>query len=131
MLNNEIANVIKSLGFSKEVITADSAEPKSIAELRLQGIGRIQAARKGKDSVMNGIQFIQQFKVVVDERCFKTIEELENYTWKKDQKTGEYKNEPVDAYNHAIDSIRYALEAARTDKKDKKDTYKAIKSLGL
>lgn len=131
MLNDEISSVIKNLGYSKEVITADSAEPKSIAELRLSGLNRIQAARKGKDSVMNGIQFIQQFKLVVDERCFKTLEELENYTWKKDRKTGEYLNEPVDAYNHAIDSIRYALEMARVEKKDKKEKYKAFKSLGL
>ena len=47
---------------------------------------------------------------IVDERCVKLIEELENYTWKKDKKTNEYINEPVDSYNHCIDAIRYALQ---------------------
>ncbi len=56
---------------------------KSIAEIRKHGIGRIKPAIKGKDSIMAGIQFISQFEIIVDERCFKTIEELDNYTWKK------------------------------------------------
>ncbi|WP_422124789.1 PBSX family phage terminase large subunit [Planococcus sp. X10-3] len=110
MLNDEIARAIKSLGYSKEVITADSAEQKSIAEIARHDISRIRPARKGKDSVMNGIQFLNQFQIIVDERCFKVTEELENYTWKKDKKTGEYHNEPVDSYNHTIDAIRYAVE---------------------
>lgn len=131
MLNNEIANVIKSLGYQKEVIIGDSAEPKSIAELRIQGIDRMQSARKGKDSVLNGIQFIQQFKIVIDERCFKTIEEFDNYTWVKDKSTDEYINKPVDTYNHSIDAIRYALESARIDRKGNEEKYKAIQSLGL
>ena len=88
-------------------------------------------ARKGKDSIIQGIQFIQQFDLIVDERCFKTIEELENYTWKKDKKTNEYMNEPVDAYNHCIDSIRYACESIRPNEKDKKEKYRALQSLGL
>lgn len=109
MLNDEIAKLIKNLGFSKEVISADSAEQKSIAEIRKHGIGRIKPAIKGKDSIMAGIQFISQFEIIVDERCFKTIEELDNYTWKKDKNTGEYYNEPVDTYNHWIDALRYSV----------------------
>lgn len=131
MLNNEIAEVIKSLGYAKEKIIADSAEQKSIAEIRQRGINRITPARKGKDSIMQGIQFIQQFDIHADERCFKTIEELENYTWKKDKQTNEYMNEPVDAYNHCIDAMRYACEPIRPVKKDHKQTYKAVQSLGL
>lgn len=136
MLNDEIANTIKALGYHKEVITADSAEVKSIAELRLNhGIERIRPARKGKDSVMNGIQFLQQFQIIVDERCVKTIEEFENYTWRKDKKTNEYMNEPVDTYNHCIDAIRYAVESLTFgSKKPRQDTQKktrALKSLGL
>lgn len=61
---------------------------------------------------MQGIQFIQQYKIIIDERCFKTIEEFDNYTWKKDKKTNEYINEPVDTYNHTIDAVRYALSNA-------------------
>lgn len=110
MLNDEIANVIKQLGYSKEVITADSAEQKSIAELRRLNIDRIRDAKKGPDSVIQGIQFLSQFELIVDERCVKLIEELENYTWQKDKKTNEYKNVPVDSYNHVLDAARYAVE---------------------
>lgn len=112
MLNNEIAETIKSLGYAKEEIYADSAEKKSIDEIRLKGINRIKPVKKGPGSVLQGIQFIQQYKIVIDERCFKTIEEFDNYTWKKDKKTNEYMNEPVDTYNHTIDAIRYALSNA-------------------
>lgn len=128
MLNDELANVIKQLGYYKERITADSAEKKSIAEMKREGIERIKPSMKGKDSIMAGIQFISQFDIIVDERCYKTIEELDNYTWKKDKQTDEYYNEPVDTYNHCIDSLRYAVEELmiqnREDKKDADDLRK-------
>ena len=110
MLNNEIANVIKQLGYSKEIITADAAEKKSIAEIKRCGIARIKPAKKGPDSIIQGIGFLQQFEWIVDDRCVKTIEELENYTYQKDKKTNEYINKPVDSYNHCVDAIRYAVE---------------------
>lgn len=131
MLNNEIAQTIKSMGYSKEVITADAAEQKSISEIRLEGIPRIRAARKGKDSVMNGIQFMQQFQIIVDERCIHTIEELENYTWQKDKKTGEYINKPVDLFNHCIDAIRYAIERARIKHQDLNKKMNVLKAYGI
>lgn len=109
MLNSDIARMIKQMGYSKEIITADAAEPKSISEIKRDGIPRIRPAKKGKGSIIQGISFMQQYHLVVDDRCVKTIEELENYTYKKDRQTGEYTNEPVDAYNHEIDAIRYAL----------------------
>lgn len=121
MLNDEIANVIKQLGYAKERITADSAEKKSIAEIKRKGVERIKPAMKGADSIMSGIQFISQFDIIVDERCTKTIEELNNYTWKKDKNTDEYYNEPVDTYNHSIDALRYSVEELMLrDKKGKK-----------
>ncbi|MDT0961048.1 PBSX family phage terminase large subunit [Staphylococcus pseudintermedius] len=132
MLNNEIAQVINDLGYSKEKITADSAEQKSIMEIKANGIDRIVPAMKGKDSVMAGIQFISQFDIVIDERCYKTIEEFDNYTWKKDKNTDEYYNEPVDTYNHCIDALRYAIEALTIQKKHQKkdkNTLRKIKSL--
>lgn len=110
MTNDVIAKVIVDLGFSKERVVADSAEPKSIAELRRLGINRIMAAVKGPDSVKNGIDRIQRYDIIIDERCTNTIEEFDNYTWKKDKKTGEYINEPVDLFNHHIDSIRYGTQ---------------------
>lgn len=109
LTNDKIAEIIKNLGYAKELIIADSAERKSNQELRNLGVSRVKDAQKGPGSVMQGIQYLLQFDIIVDERCVKTIEELENYTWKKDKKTNEYVNEPVDSYNHCIDAIRYAV----------------------
>ncbi|NQK20081.1 PBSX family phage terminase large subunit [Streptococcus suis] len=110
LTNDKISEVIQSLGYAKEEIRADSAEKKSNQELRNSGIPRIIDAKKGPGSVMQGIQYILQYDIVVDERCVKTIEELENYTWKKDKATNEYINEPVDSYNHCLDAVRYAIQ---------------------
>lgn len=129
MLNNEIANVIKQLGYSKEIITADSAEQKSIAEISNHDITRIRSAMKGKDSIISGIQYLNQFDIVIDERCFKTIEELDNYTWKKDKNTGEYYNEPVDTYNHCIDALRYSVEMLMINNKKQKKTAKDLRRI--
>lgn len=110
LLNDQIAQAIIDLGYQKEIITADSAEKKSIAEIKRLGVSRIRAAKKAPDSVIQGIQFLSQYEFIVDERCVKLIEELENYTWKKDRNTNEYTNTPVDSYNHVIDATRYAVE---------------------
>ncbi len=129
MLNDEIANVIKQLGYAKEEITADSAEQKSIAEISNHDIARIRSAMKGKDSIISGIQYLNQFDIVIDERCFKTIEELDNYTWKKDKNTGEYYNEPVDTYNHCIDALRYSVEMLMINNKKQKKTAKDLRRI--
>lgn len=110
MTNDVIASTITSLGFAKERIVADSAEPKSIAELKRLGINRVTPAAKGPDSVKNGIDRLQGYDIIIDERCSNTIEEFDNYTWRKDKKTGEYINEPIDMFNHHIDSIRYGTQ---------------------
>jgi phage terminase large subunit len=115
MLNNEIADMIKYKGYAKERIIADSAEPKSIEEIRRLGIHRIQPAQKGNDSVTNGIQFIQQFKIYVHPKCTNFILELGNYVWDKD-KEGKQLNKPVDDYNHLMDAMRYAMEAIKKPK---------------
>lgn len=109
MRNNQIADMIKYKGFSKETIIADSAEPKSIDEIKLQGIRGIKGAQKGKDSILNGIQFIQQFKIFVHPKCSNTIVELSNYVWDKD-KEGKEINKPIDDFNHLLDALRYAVE---------------------
>lgn len=110
LTNDRIAEAIKALGYSKEIIRADSAEKKSNQELRNLDIPRVIDVMKGPGSVMQGIQYILQYEIIVDERCVKTIEELENYTWKKDRATNEYINEPVDSYNHCLDAMRYAIQ---------------------
>lgn len=108
MLNDEIANTMIALGLHKDKSYGDCAEPKSIKEISNKGVN-IEATEKGKDSIIHGIQWIGQYELIVDERCFKVCEELDNYTWKKDKKTGEYINEPVDTFNHTIDAMRYGL----------------------
>lgn len=110
LTNYDLAKVITALGYAKERITADSAEKKSVAEIKIGGIERIKPSMKGPDSIMPGLQFLMQFDIVIDERCHKTIEEFDNYTWQKDKSTGEYINKPVDTYNHCIDALRYAVE---------------------
>lgn len=132
MLNDEIAQVIKSMGYGKELIIADAAEKKSIAEIRRLGVNRIVAAKKGPDSVMFGLNFMQQFKLVIDERATKMIEELDNYTWVRDKKTGEYINKPIDDFNHVIDATRYAIERlALTSDISVHDKLYKLKQLGL
>lgn len=110
MTNDVIAKTITDLGFAKERIIADAAEPKSIAELKKFGLNRVVSAVKGPDSVKNGIDRLQRYDIIIDERCTNTIEEFDNYTWIKDKKTGEYINQPVDSFNHHIDSIRYGTQ---------------------
>lgn len=119
LTNDKIAESITALGYAKEQIRADSAEKKSNQELRNLGISRVIDAKKGAGSVMQGIQYLLQYEWIVDERCVKTIEELENYTWKKDKATNEYINEPVDSYNHCLDAIRYAIQDKITKSKIK------------
>ena len=111
MSNKMIADMIKYKGYSKEKIVADSSEPKSIDDIKRQGIYRIKSAKKGKDSILNGIQFIQDFKIYVHPKCENTIVELSNYVW--DTKEGNVINKPIDDYNHLMDALRYSLEDVR------------------
>ena len=108
MTNKMISDMIKYKGYSKEMIIADSSEPKSIDDIQRNGIYRILPAKKGKDSILNGIQFIQDFKIYVHPKCENTIVELSNYVWSN--KEGVNINKPIDEYNHLMDALRYALE---------------------
>ena len=114
--NEELAKVISSLGFGKSVITADAAEPKSIEEIKRQGITRIKACTKGQDSILHGIQKLQQYEIIVHPSCTGIITEFENYAWQKDKKTNEYINKPIDAFNHYIDALRYSLQCVKNNK---------------
>ena len=109
MLNSEIAQMIKDKGYSKERIYADSAEPKSNDDLRRLGIGRITPSAKGKDSVLNGIARLQEYKIYVHPTCRHTAAELAAYRWEVD-KSGMTLNKPADAYNHLLDALRYAMQ---------------------
>ena len=109
LTNKAIFQNIQAMGYVKEKIRADSAEPKSIDELRELGLYNIRAARKGKDSINNGIQYIQGFKIYVHPRCVNFLTEIGNYTWDVD-KAGSKLNKPIDDFNHLLDAMRYALE---------------------
>lgn len=109
MSNEAIHAEITQMGYSKERITADCAEPKSIARLYDLGIFRIRAARKGKDSVNNGIDFIQDYEIIIHPRCVNFITEISNYTWDVDKFENKL-NKPIDDFNHLMDAMRYALE---------------------
>ena len=108
MTNEDIANMIKYKGYSKETITADSAEPKSIDDIRSKGIYRIKAAKKGKDSILNGIQNIQNYKIIIHPKCENFLIEINNYVWSN--KNGIVINKPIDDFNHLMDALRYAME---------------------
>lgn len=114
--NAELASIIENLGFAKSNIIADAAEPKSIEEIRRKGITRIRACTKGPDSILHGIQKLQQYKVIIHPSCAGIITEFENYAWQKDKKTNEYINKPIDKFNHYIDALRYALQCINTKK---------------
>ena len=109
LVNSAIFRNIQNMGLVKEKITADCAEPKSIAELRDLGLAHIKPARKGKDSVNNGIQYIQDFHIVIHPRCVNFETEISNYTWDSD-KFGKKLNVPIDDFNHLMDAMRYAME---------------------
>jgi len=108
--NKMIFDEINRMGYIKEKIIADSAEPKSIQELRDHGLYRVKGARKGKDSINNGIQFIQNYKIIIHPRCVNFLTEINNYSWDTDKYGGKL-NRPIDDFNHLMDAMRYGLEA--------------------
>jgi len=117
--NQDIGNLMHNLGINKShEIIADSAEPKSIEELRRMGF-RVTPAAKGDDSIRNGIDIIQRHDLAVTNTSLNLIKELRNYKWATD-KAGKTLNEPIKLYNHAIDGIRYvALLKLKTGNKGK------------
>ena len=110
MLNRDIVQAMASNGLRKsyDEVIADSAEPKSIDEIRLAGYN-VKPAVKGADSIRAGIDKIKSKQLYVTKRSTNIIKELRNYSWIAD-KAGQPTNKPVDGYNHAIDAIRYAVE---------------------
>lgn len=104
MINSEISNILKG---KRRLIVADSAEPKSIQDLKTYGLNVI-ACTKGKDSILHGIQAMQDIEMRVTTRSHNLIAELRQYTWKTDRE-GKATNQPIDAYNHIIDAARYLV----------------------
>jgi phage terminase large subunit len=90
---------------AEQEIIADSAEPKSIQEIYAEGFN-IHGAIKGPDSIKQGIDILKRYKINVTANSHNLKKELYSYIWKKD-KTGKMLNEPIDAFNHLIDPLRY------------------------
>ena len=106
LLNVDISNLLKEHNV-KEIVYADSAEPKSIAELRTYR-HNVLPCTKGKDSIVYGINLINQNKIFVTSRSKNLIKELQSYTWMKDRE-GNTINKPIQGFDHCIDSCRYAI----------------------
>lgn len=108
MTNTDIANTIKSLELSKyEPIWGDSAEPKTIDELRRRGLN-VKPTAKGRDSINIGIDMIRRHRLYVTSRSTNLIKELRNYKYHED-KQGRVTNKPIDAFNHGCDAMRYSI----------------------
>lgn len=106
LTNSDIVTRLQEIGVNRnQCIVADSAEPKSIKDLTNAGY-YVDAAKKGADSIKNSIDRLQQYKIYVTSRSINLIKELRNYKWATD-KAGKSLNVPIDAFNHAIDALRY------------------------
>jgi phage terminase large subunit len=118
MLNCDIAEEIKALGFAKERIRADCAEPKSNDDLRRLGIGRITPSVKGRDSILNGIAAICEYQITVNPACVNMIRELSSYVY-DDKRNDKGMKLPKDSENHLCDALRYAFEDVKFFKPEK------------
>lgn len=106
MLNSDIAKEASLLGITRYIdIIADSAEPKSIAEIKAHGF-KVEPALKGPDSIKSGIDILKRYKLNITRRSANIRDEIGKYRWKID-KDGKTTNTPVDMFNHALDSVRY------------------------
>lgn len=108
MTNIDIGRELRQLGLTRsDLIVADSAEMKSIAEVNAQGF-RVVPCQKGADSVINGIDILKRYRIHVTRRSAGLREEMLAYKWEKNR-DGAMTNRPIDKYNHAIDALRYAV----------------------
>lgn len=135
MLTDEIYQMYIDKGLKNAEIIADSAEKRLITEIKRKGISNIKPSVKGQGSIMQGVQFIQGFKIYVHPSCEHTIEELNTYTFDQD-KDGNWLNKPIDENNHILDALRYSLEKFHFPKNNKtnvniKKNISRAKAMGL
>ena len=105
--NKQLADILNNQ--QPKLVIADSAEPKSIDEIKAYGINII-GAEKGKDSVNNGIQIVQDQRISISKRSINIIKEYRNYLWETD-KEGKILNEPEHTFSHSMDAGRYAMSS--------------------
>lgn len=121
MSNKQIADLILNLPNPQTLVIADSAEPKSIDEIKSYGVNII-GATKGQGSVMQGIQFVQDQRISLTKRSINTIKCYRNYLFKTD-KDGKILNEPEHTFSDPMDAIRYGFSNYRPNDDEKKDSY--------
>lgn len=109
LLNSAIADYLTGQGLNRVVTVCDSAEQKSIVELQQRRIKAIPCV-KGRGSISAGIAQVSQFKLHITKRSVKMLDELDNYKFIKDEATDTYTNEPIDAWNHSLDALRYGVD---------------------
>lgn len=113
---NDIETECKKLlpnNWSYAYIYADNARPEAIEQMQRDGFNNIESCKKGPNSVIEGIEWMQDRKIFVDEDCVGLINELESYQWEKDRRTGERLPKPIKVNDDAIDSIRYGCQPFR------------------
>lgn len=130
MLTRDIFNWLIVNGYQNTEIIADSAEDRLIAELQAMGIRRIRRSKKGKNSIMHGIDFLQGFRIHILPKCIHAIDEFNSYAFDKD-KSGQWINKPIDKDNHFIDSLRYAVEPLVIPHKNINERLDTLNKLGL
>uniref|UniRef100_A0A6M3KDE1 Putative terminase n=1 Tax=viral metagenome TaxID=1070528 RepID=A0A6M3KDE1_9ZZZZ len=111
MSNKQIADYVTNLEYPSVMVVADSAEPKSIDEIRTYGVN-VMPVIKGKDSVAQGIQFVQDQRISVTKRSTNLLKEYRNYLYEVD-KDGKTTNVPSPIFNHTMDAVRYGFDALR------------------
>lgn len=109
LLNANIAEYLTANGINRIVTVCDNAEQKSIVELQQKRV-KAMPCIKGRGSVAGGIAQVKQFRLHITKRSVKLLDELDNYKWIKDEATDTYTNEPIDAWNHALDAMRYGVD---------------------
>ena len=116
LITSEIIDMMKGNVDSRDIIVIDSAEPRLIEEIKRNGFPLARGVKKGKDSIQWGIDLVKKYRLVVPKECANVIEELYNYEW-LDDGNGGVTNIPIDAYNHAMDAIRYGVMECLNAKK--------------
>lgn len=117
-LAKEMRAIWRELDIQRPMVIADSAEPKSIEEIRRMRIN-IKPSPKGADSIKHGINLMRQYRINVTKNSINLIKELRNYAYERDR-NGELTGRPVDNFNHAIDALRYALMHKKKHRDDGK-----------
>lgn len=115
LLNDQLYKELVKKGWHKATIFADNEDPRSIQELKRYGCARIRPCTKGRDSINQGIQKVQQYKIYIHPRCEELLKEIQNYVWEKDR-NDELTGKPDSSFgDHELDALRYLIQVVEKD----------------